>query len=262
MKKSAYLFVIILISVFIFGCDTGNNGSQGGNIVEPKYNYNNKCKSLLIIAEDRSGSTSDHRKLTSNDYLTIFKAFENNYSGQIAVRIIGNPAPQEKEFFILNLKELKPYLKMDNKDMLLSEKTVLRNKNQKIAIENEKITQSNLEKIKVFINEKINPKVVKYKPYKNKDVTDIADALHHIETKVNEPTFANYNKIQVLIISDGIHDAYKLKKALSLKLPANTELYIIGWKDKTVFSKVKNIENFESIDGFIEYFKNSKCNNN
>ena len=43
-------------------------------------------------------------------------------------------------------------------------------------------------------------------------VTNIADAFEHLSDKVNEPTFRNYDKIQILIISDGIHDATKLEK--------------------------------------------------
>ncbi len=252
MRKSVFYFLLLTSLV---SC---NNESP--DTVTSNSNNTKKCKSLFIIAEDRSGSASSHRKLTANNYKNLLETFRKNNSGQVAVRVIGNPAPQQREFYILKIDPLKDYLKMKKKDPLLSEKTVLKNKNQKIAEENEQIEANNLKKIQKFIQEKIEPNVIKYKPYKNKDITNIKDALEHLETKINEPTFTNYDKIEVLIISDGIHDAGKLKNKLNFKANNNTQLYLIGWKDKSVFNTVKNKANFESIDGFIEYYNEAKCN--
>jgi len=62
-----------------------------------------------------------------------------------------------------------------------------------------------------------------------------------------------------LIISDGKHDASKLKEKLKFNPTSNLDLYLIGWQDQSVFSNVTNIDSFESVDGFISYYKTLKC---
>lgn len=261
------IFMLLLVSV-LFSCNT--NSSSGTTVVDGKETRNTgrkqafenekKCKSLFVIAEDRSGSTTSHRKLTADDYKSLLKTFQKTNSGQIAIRVIGNPAPQQREFYILKIAPKKDYLEAEKKDLLLSEKTALKVKNEKIAAENKQIETANLSKIQQFIQEKITANVISYKPYKNRDITNVKDALEHLETKINEPTFRNYDKIEVLIVSDGIHDATKLKEKLHFKANDKTQLYLIGWKDKSVFNNVQNKANFESIDGFIEYYNEIKCN--
>ena len=98
--------------------------------------------------------------------------------------------------------------------------------------------------------------MINYKPYRNRDKTDIADALKHIEMKINEPSVPPYQTIDVLIVSDGVHDAYPLKKPLQFNTKKKIRLYLVGWKDKTVFSGIPDIREFESIEGFIHYFAN------
>ncbi len=263
------IFTLLLLSVF-FACkqkdtektNTVDKKKKETPILQTNQTFKNekKCKSLFVIAEDRSGSTTNHRKLTANDYKMLLEAFQKNNSGQVAVRVIGNPAPQQREFYILKIASKKDYLEMEKADPLLSEKTALKKKNKKIAEENKKIETDNLKQIQKFIQEKITPNIIDYKPYKNKDITNVKDALEHLQTKINEPTFRNYDKIEVLIVSDGIHDASKLKEKLQFKANNKLQLYLIGWKDKSVFDNVQNKANFESIDGFIEYYNETKCN--
>ncbi len=220
----------------------------------------NKCKTLFVIAEDRSGSTGDHRKLSKNDYKLLINAFRKYNSGQIAVRIIGNPEPSEREFFLLKVNPFKPYLKMTIDDPMLSEKTLLRNKNMAIEKENKKIDSLNKRTAQRFIDDKVQKHIIGYKPYKGKDLTNISDVLAHIEIKVNEPTFKSYDNIQVLIVSDGKHDANRLKEKLHFQGNDLMHLFLIGWKDKAVFADVKNQSYFDSVDGFIAYYQDLKCN--
>ena len=250
-----YLFLALLFSIFTFtSCKKDGDGGSRKITISPK----KSCKSLLIIAEDRSGSTTDHRKLNENDYLKIFNQFQENANGQMAVRVIGNPAPAEREFFMLPIKGQKQF-KVIPKDALMSQKGKLRKLNEEIAIENIQISKNNLTAIKGFIANNVTKHILNYKPHKNKDITNIQDALHHLELKVHEPTFRNYDNINILIVSDGIHDATKLKNKLVFNPEVTTNLFLIGWKDKSVFKNISNVESFESVNGFIEYYKTITC---
>lgn len=215
------------------------------------------CKNLLIIAEDRSGSTTDHRKLEVSDYEQIISLFEEKGSGQIAVRVIGNPSPSEREFFLLTTSPLKEHKEIE-KGLKMSEKAKIRKDNEKIDAKNESITEKNAAKASKFIEDVITTKVIGYTPNNKKDVTDVEDALKHLTSKINEPV--EYDNVWVLIVSDGKHDSSKLKVPLNFNPENSIELYLIGWEDKTVFANVSEKEFFESAGGFIEYFKNINCN--
>ena len=254
------LIVLLLISIFTLSCETKKKETEKTTVdatVDTSVSVAD-CKTLLIIAEDRSGSTTNHRKLTAQDYKKIVTEFQAKSNGQVAVRVIGNPAPAEREFFIFQVEAQKPYLEIP-KDALMSKKGKIRNDNKKIALENKDIAAKNERAGSNFISSKVSQHILNYKPYKGKDITDIANALHHIETKIKEPTFKNYDKIQILIISDGKHDASKLKEKLKFNPTSNLDLYLIGWQDQSVFSNVTNIDSFESVDGFISYYKTLKC---
>jgi hypothetical protein len=214
---------------------------------------------LLIIAEDRSGSTKGERKMTADDYTEIINAFIKHSSGQVVIRVIGNPSPAEQNFYTLRIRPQKIYKKIEKEDPLLSEKAAIRRKNQKIDEINAKIIAKNTDKAKKFIADKIITHVINYKPYKKRDLTNIEDALEHIVTKINEPTFENYDNIQVLIISDGLHDSHKLKKTLQFAPEREIELYLIGWKDKKLFNGLSEVNSFEGIDGFLEFFNDHEC---
>lgn len=252
LRKFCFLFMIALIFI---NCESDKPKKEKTTINEE---VKATCKSLLIVAEDRSGSTSNHRKLTAQDYKRIIEQFQENANGQVAIRVIGNPAPAEREFFTLQVDTQKSFLEIP-KDALMSKKGKIRKDNEKIAEKNKKIMAQNKRSGTNFVASKITQHVLNYKPYKGKDLTDIKNALHHIETKIKEPTFRDYDKIQVLIISDGVHDATKLKEKLQFQSSSNLDLYLIGWQDQSVFSNIVNIESFESVDGFISYYKTLTC---
>ncbi len=251
--KSVFGFILFVFTV-PSGCSGGYSGEGQIRALDEKELKKNPVN-LLIIAEDRSGSTDNHRKLRIEDYEKLFKAFLKKGGGQISVRVIGNPSPAEREFFNLYLHPGYKHFEISD-DMLMSEQAVLRKKNKRIDSLNNDIYNKNLARIKQFLENKIKPHVINYKPYRNRDKTDIADALKHIEMKINEPSVPPYQTIDVLIVSDGVHDAYPLKKPLQFNPKKKIRLYLVGWKDKTVFSGIPDIREFESIEGFIHYFAN------
>jgi len=261
-----FFFPILLL---LNSCETKNqsvnsdnsvSATKGVDATDELYVAENSkiCSSLFIIAEDRSGSTSEHRKLSKEDYNNLCEAFYSKYHGQIAVRVIGNPAPNEREFFILNLDQPKKYIEI-SEEALMSEKGKLRKQNEGIKKENLELYEVNKSKINQFIQDKVEKHVVKYTPHLKKDVTNIEDALKHIETKVNEPTFLDFNKIHILIISDGVHDATKLKMALSFNPNRQVNLFLVGWNNLKIFDKINKKNTFESVDGFITYYKTLTC---
>ena len=256
--KSKILLLTLLFTLTLISCDEDKKKTDNKTVVTNKQQNTANCKTLLIIAEDRSGSTTDHRKLNAQDYKKIINQFQEKSNGQVAVRVIGNPSPEEREFFTLIVEPQKPYIEIPN-DAKMSTKGKLRKENVEIQKGNQAIIANNQRAARNFVASKINQHVLNYKPYKGRDLTNIQDALHHIETKIKEPTFKTYDKIQVLIISDGKHDATKLKEKLHFQPTQNLDLFLIGWLDQSVFSNVANIDSFESVDGFVSYFKTLKC---
>ena len=87
-----------------------------------------ECKSLLVIAEDCSGSATNHKHLEASDYTEIITTFIDKYSGQVAVGVIGNPEPDAREFMVLEVAGLKPYMNVP-KDALMSEQGMLNKQN-------------------------------------------------------------------------------------------------------------------------------------
>jgi hypothetical protein len=218
-----------------------------------------KCESLLIIAEDRSGSTSDHRKLTQEEYLKLFQTFNSKFSGQIAVRVIGNPAPEEREFYSVSLKSLQLFEKMKN-DPTYDERILTNRRNFEIDSINQEVLSENQDKIEKQMMPLVEKHIIGYKPYLKSDKTNIKDPLEHILTKIEEPTFKNYKRIDVLIISDGLDDVNPKNSIISFKTSIPVHLYLVGWQDKKIFEGIHNIETFESFNGFVDYYNKLECN--
>jgi hypothetical protein len=265
MRKKISLVLTIIIFLLISCNNTDTKKHIGKTITNPetstkvKFPTINQCKSLLIIAEDRSGSTQDHRKLSEEDYGKLLHQFTKNNYGQIAIRIIGNPPPAEREFFILRIDPLKKYKPVPPKSAKMSVRAAIISHNKKINKENKEIIVKNDNKINNFIKDIIKPKIIQYKPYRNKDITNIKDALEHLQIKTSESIFSSYDNIDVLLISDGKHDASKLKSPLNFEPKNPVNLYLIGWKENKDVFKVKNIEEYDSFDSFIEAYYEKNC---
>lgn len=243
MKQSFYKLLCLSLA-FICSCDNENSSSKPA--IGDHQETNIKSSSLLIIAEDRSGSTGNIRKMTVDDYSKIFHSFAEKHSGIVAVRVIGNPKPEDNAFYRLEIKPFSPILPNDE-DATLDEKAMITSKNKLISKENEALTLANQKAITDFLESVITPKIIEYRP-SNKDISNIEDALEHIQTLIDEPSVHQYSEKELIIISDGMHDANKLKGKLALN---NSEIktYVIGWKDLTIFSAEPTI--FESPDAFI-----------
>ena len=95
MKKT----VVFLLFPLLFSCGS----TQEKKPIETENEYQ-KCKTLLLIAEDRSGSSQGSRKLTLEDYQALGEHFVENYIGQFVVRTIGNPSPEQRDFFTFSVK--------------------------------------------------------------------------------------------------------------------------------------------------------------
>ena len=266
--KEKILLPVLVIFFLLSSCNTNTTNTDKTKKKVEKTEIAEKidfpkvkqCKSLLIIAEDRSGSTQDHRKLSEENYSKLLRQFTKNKFGQIAIRIIGNPPPAEREFFILRIDPLKKYKPVPPKSAKMSVRAAVISQNKKIKKENKEIIAKNDHKITNFIKEIIQPKIIQYKPYRNKDITDIKDALEHLQIKTSESLFSSYDNIDVLLISDGKHDASKLKSPLNFEPKNPVNLYLIGWNENKDVFKVKNIEEYDSFDSFMEAYYEKKCN--
>jgi hypothetical protein len=135
-----------------------------------------------------------------------------------------------------------------SKKLIMKKETYYKNNRKILISENEKIELENKNKIEEF-NSIIEQNIINYKKA-GKDLTDVNDALIHVSEIINERTFKDLNKIYVIILSDGVHDATKQKvKSFETELPV--ELYLVGWKDKSVFSSISNLYKYESKEGFL-----------
>lgn len=215
-----------------------------------------KKRVLLIVMEDRSGSTSDLRKFTTEKYRRLFETFAEKYCGQIAVRAIGNPKPEEKNFYLVDLDCPEPLLPV-SEDLPLDKRALVVNKNRKITQRNQALGKKNRQRIGDFIQTDVVPHIINYKPHRGRDVTDIRGALEHLAAKLSEAQYGDYDEVQVLIVSDGVHDADRRKVSpMQLKMTRG-RLYLIGWEDPAVFQGIRPMT-FESIDGFISYYRRKK----
>ncbi|MBM3454637.1 MAG: hypothetical protein FJX80_05760 [Bacteroidetes bacterium] len=207
---------------------------------------------LLIIGDDRSGSTSTSRKLTLDEYKSILDAFQQKYGGTVAVRVIGNPINNQLEF--IRFKPKPTYRIPDITPIATKHKLTLTGRAE--ALE----AQRKLEKSKDLRNKEnqtllnnflsqINSNIINYKP-KGKDLTDIIDFFSHLSLLISEPQYKNKN-VTIILLSDGIHDASK-SKVSPINLTGRVSLHLIGWKDKTVFAGNPKLLYYESKDGLLE----------
>ena len=256
IKMTIVVFLIGSLNL-LMGCGDDekvvNNNSNDINKNELTLNEDNS--SLLVIGDDRSGSTNANRKLTREEYEVIINDFIKNSCGVVAVRVIGNPKDDNLEFHRLQIAPCYKKIILDKSgDPTLTE--IANNKKLNLEIENinDSIRNSNKEKLTAFLD-KIEENVIKYKKA-GKDLTDINDVFYHLETIVNETAFKMSKSITVVLLSDGVHDANKEKvKKLGFERPVRIQL--VGWKDKSVFSTDQSeITSYESKEGLIEAAKN------
>jgi len=257
MLNKKFLPILILLS--IFSCDT------------PKAKHNSlldveeipECKIMIILGDDRSGSSESIQKLNKEDYKTIVDVINQNGNGYFTSTIIGNPAPNSKEIFRLKVSALKPYKNiLTSEHPTLSEQAKQKKYNDKIKAKNEKIKKKNESKLNSFLSKTVQNSIVNYKPYKGKDITNIDLAFGHINKLLKEPNVDDYDKIMVVLFTDGVNEPRRSGKIEKIKttlaLPDNAELFLIGWKDTSIFEGLE-LNEFEGKEGFFSYIEDFEC---
>ncbi len=214
------------------------------------------CRVLMVIMEDRSGSTAENRKLTVDDYRRIAERFADRFSGVIAARVIGNPAPEDRNFFRFEVPAPRPYKEVPE-GATLSERAKVKQRNQEIAAENRRRREEARARLGEWL-QRVEQRIVQYKPV-GRGVTDIRDALIHLDGLIAEPTFRNYDQVVVVLLSDGVHDADR-KPVEGLFRPRRPViLNLIGWENPEVFGSDVDVQQFESKDGFLAWWDEFEC---
>lgn len=255
--KSNILFLFLCL--YISGCS--NPGKPAGQLVNAVGPNDGYFKTLLVIGDDRSGSTSDIRKLTGEDYRILMESIGSKGGGAVAVCLIGNPKPQSREPYVLSMGILENLAIYDSRsnDLTLTKRGQLKNVNDKIRDRNQEFLKGQTKKITEFLNAKISPNVIAYAPL-GKDQTDLNDAVGRINTLVHEPQYDGYDKIIVVLLSDGKNEqtGTTAKPIVNKIKHPQTEFYLIGWETATTCFEGMRISQMSSKDGFLEIIKNLK----
>ncbi len=222
-----------------------------------------ECKIMIVLGDDRSGSSQSIQKLNKEDYKSIINVINENGSGYFSSTILGNPAPNSKEIFRLKVSPLKPYKNiLTSEHPTLSERAKQKKYTDKIKAKNEKIKKKNASRLNTFLSKTVQNSILGYKPYKGNDITNIDLAFEHINKLLKEPKVDDYDKIMVVLFTDGVNEPKKsgrIKKIKNkLELPDNAELFLIGWKDTSVFEGLE-MNQFEGKEGFFSYMEDFEC---
>ncbi|HYC39588.1 MAG TPA: hypothetical protein VEB63_03795 [Chitinophagaceae bacterium] len=206
---------------------------------------------LFLIADDRSGSTSNPgqpARLNVDQYNALVQEFLNRgYSGQFAVRIIGNTQNSGFETALEFERGFKEIPVDEHKR--LSEKAVIRCKNQLIRDTNQKILSRKNHAVRTFMSNVVQNRVLNYRP-NGPDRTDIYTALRDIELKMN--IGASFDKIIVVIFSDGVDSNRRPLQLNSGQKPF--DLVLIGWPPNR---QLKQGEvRLGSADDLVTWFQN------
>ena len=255
-KHFLYLFFLSLIATScIDETKTPHAGAMDEDIPD--------CKIMIVLGDDRSGSSESIQKLNKEDYASIIDVISQNGNGYFTSTIIGNPAPNSKEIYRVKISALKEYdniLTSDNPT--LTEQAKQKKHNDKIKAKNDKIKKSNASRVDKFLSKTLESSIMGYKPYKGNDITNIDLAFTHINQLLKEPNIDDYDNIIVALFTDGVNEPVRSGKIVDIKnqleLPDNAELYLIGWKDTSVFSGVE-INQFEGKEGFFSYLEDFEC---
>lgn len=256
-RKPIFLLSFLLLT--LFSCiDSGSKAHVAAQEEEIP-----DCKIMIILGDDRSGSSQSIQKLDKEDYKAVIDIINENGNGYFASTILGNPAPNSKEIFRLKVSALKPYeniLTSDNPT--LTEQAKQKKHNEKIKAKNSKIKKKNETRLNTFLSKTLEASILGYKPYKGNDITNIDLAFDHINKLLKEPNIDDYDKIIIALFTDGVNEPKrngKIEKIVNmLQLTDNSELYLIGWKDTSVFSGIE-INQFEGKEGFFSYLEDFEC---
>jgi len=254
IRRTIILTELIIAGICMTGCYNPDRP------VNSPANSGKFSKTLLVIGDDRSGSTSDIRKFNKEDYRILFEKVGSKGGGAVAVCLIGNPSPQKREPYTIGLKSLENIETYDPKDpgLTLTQKGNLKAKNENINGQNEATLKEQRNNIEAFIAKFLEPNVINYLP-SGPDDTDLDDAIDRINTLIHEPQYEYFDNTIIVFISDGKNESHNHKRPITNKLTApNAEIYLVGWETETACFTGRNIHKMSSKDGFIEIIKNLK----
>jgi len=254
-----YLLQVIFACILIFSCGESPKNQHSLDVEEDIAD----CKIMIVLGDDRSGSSQNIQKMNAEDYQNLVNIISENGHGYFTSTIIGNPAPNSKEIFRVKISALKPYESIiTSENPTLTEQAKQKKHNEKIKLRNEKIKKKNASKVNFFLSKTLNQNILNYKPNNGKDITNIDLAFQHINKLLKEPNIEDYDKIIVVLSTDGVNEPKRSGRIETIKtnleLPDNAELYLIGWKDTSVFSSIEFGE-FEGKEGFFSYLEDFEC---
>lgn len=256
-NHSNFMKKISILGFAIFALLTAcNNTNQEEQKTQPEKQYK---KTLLVIGDDRSGSTFGIRKLTAEDYKMLLTEISKQGGGTVAVALIGNPEPQSWEPFILKIPELSDttWFDTEDRDITMTERTQILNSNKKIIQENENKLISAQNLINQFVDSIIMPKVINYKP-NGPDMTNLDESIKRINILLRTPIFSDYDKIIIAIFSDGKNQPLNKEKPISNTIESPDALvYLIGWNENTDCFKVGSVITLSSKEIFMDEFNNN-----
>jgi len=214
-------------------------------------------KTLVVIGDDRSGSTSEIRKFTKEDYIEIISCITKKGGGMVATCLIGNPKPESKEPYIFFAEPLENIILYDPNDhnLTLSERGAMKTKNDKIIASNKLKLIESEQMIKNFIDQTIVPNVLNYQS-SGKDYTDLDDALTRINTIINGKQYKEFDEIIVVIASDGVNEPGIKKSPILSKISnANAQVYLIGWKTSIDCFNVRSVDKLSEKSELLNIIK-------
>lgn len=248
-KTSLNLFAILCFFILWFSIGCNTQTAQLPSLDKPQ-------KVLIVVGDDRSGSTTAIRKFDINDYRQLFTLIQQYGGGTLAVEIIGNPQPQHRQPFTYFIKPAHPLYQFDPRDptYTLTQKKIMNLKNDSLNQLNQSIIQENLKRIEEYLSE-IQNNIINYAPAGG-DHTDINTSFSYINKLLNQPTFNQYDKIFIIVCSDGIHQPRSRIEPITEKLQAGrAEVLLLGWEtDKQSIESSRVIE-FAEKRGLMEYLQ-------
>ncbi len=258
-RKIPPIFYFLFLSL----CFSCGEGKSKGHTAVTEHEDIPDCKIMIVLGDDRSGSSESIQKLNKDDYESIITIINENGHGYFTSTILGNPAPNSKEIFRVKVSALKPYKNiLTSEHPTLTEQAKQKKHDEKIKASNEKIKKKNANRLNSFLSKTLQASILGYKPYKGKDITNIDLAFTHINKLLKEPNTENYDKVIVVLFTDGVNEPKRSgrveKIETMLALPDNAELFLVGWKDTSVFSGIEFSE-FEGKEGFFDHLEEFEC---
>jgi len=137
------LFLIAISFLIITSCDT--KPKKHTAIAEEEIP---ECEIMIVLGDDRSGSSQGIQKLNKEDYAAIIDVINENGSGYFTSTIIGNPAPNSKEIFRVKVSKLKQYENiLTSEHPTLTEQAKQKKHNEKIKAKNAKVKKKNASRL-------------------------------------------------------------------------------------------------------------------